>query len=119
MEESNEGDIENPSSSLEEQLNKVNEIRTLYNLHHDIWDETLMEPPFLFYYQRVLHPRERQVVDARIKGKTVEEIAEEMGIEIKTVMRSVYNIRYIFRCKARKRVNKFWNIGRTYNKKKG
>lgn len=106
------GDVGNHNEELEEQLNKVNEIRTLYNLHHDIWDETLMEPPFLFFYQRVLHPRERQVVDLKIRGLSIEEIGIEMGLAPHSIMRYIYSIRYIFRNRSRQRVNKFWNISR-------
>jgi len=110
-------DIENQDDGLEARIHKVNEIQSLYNLHHNIWDETLMEPPFLFFYQRVLHPRERQVVDGKIKGLTTEEIAEQMGLEPHSVMRYIYSIRYIFRNKARKRVNKFWNMGNKFTKR--
>jgi DNA-binding CsgD family transcriptional regulator len=102
---------------FEEILHEVNEFETLRNLHNDIWEDTLLEPPFLFFYQRVLHPRERQIVDSKIKGKTNSEIATEMGVTVTTVARSIYNIRYIFRNKARQRVNKFWNMGRLYTKR--
>jgi DNA-binding CsgD family transcriptional regulator len=117
-----EGEIENQDEQLESRLLQVNELKSLYNLHHDVWDETLLEPPFLFYYLRILHPRERQVVDGKIKGKSIQEIATEMGLETHSVMRYIYSIRYIFRNKARRRVNKFWNLaGKTYrnNTKRG
>jgi DNA-binding CsgD family transcriptional regulator len=117
LEENEGGEIENQDEDLEKRLQSVNELRSLYNLHHDIWDETLLEPPFRFYYERILHPRERQVVDFKIKGNTDDEISIKMGLSPLTVQRYIYSIRYIFRNKSRQRVNKFWDVSRFFSKK--
>lgn len=111
--------VENPyDEKFEERILQVNEIVTLYNLHHDIWDETLLEPPFFFYYQRVLHPRERQVVDGRIAGKSNKQIAKNIGISESTVQRYAYNVRYIFRNKSRQRIYKFWEFRKRIRSRK-
>lgn len=110
-------EIEREGDDREAQLNQINELRSLYLLHNDTWVPELLEPPFRFYYQRILHPRERQVVDGKIAGKTNKQIGEEMGLEEQSVMRYIYAIRYIFRNKARQRVNKFWNVTRKFSKR--
>lgn len=105
-------------SNASEQIQKVTELQVIYNLHHDIWDDSLLEPPFLFYYQRVLFPRERQVLDYRIQGLTEEEISRKMNLSLKTIVRYEYNIRYIYRNKSRDRVFKsWWNKDRPKPKK--
>ena len=69
----------------------------------------MIEPPFRFYYEKILHPRERQVVDMKINGLTAGEIAIQMGISPLTVRRYIYNIKYIYRNKCRGRVyDKSW-----------
>ena len=109
--EQTDGEYENQVENLEARMMRVDEMRTLFNLHNDVWEDALLEPPFLFYYLKVLHPRERQVVDKRVAGISVEDIALDMGVTKNTILRSVYNIRYVFRNKARPRVNKFWKVG--------
>lgn len=100
--------LENPQTDIERRVIKVNEIKTLYLLHHNIWDETLLEPPFLFFYMRVLAPRERQVVDWKLQGLSDEQVAQKMGIKTSAVAQYVYNIRYIYRNKSRNRVYRTW-----------
>jgi len=90
-------------------MDAIDEIRILYNLHHDIWDRELIEAPFRFYYERVLHPRERQVVDLKLQGFSAAEVAKHMGIKPKTLRRYINYICYIYRNKSRGRVYKFWN----------
>lgn len=110
--EETDGDYENQRENLEARMMRVDEMRTLFNLHNDVWEDALLEPPFLFYYLKVLHPRERQIVDKRVAGLSILEIATEMRVSESTVLRSIYNIRYVFRNKARPRVNKFWKDGK-------
>jgi DNA-binding CsgD family transcriptional regulator len=101
----------------EDQLARVDELRTLYKIHHDIWDESILEQPFRFYYLYLLHPRERQLVDFKIRKKSNSEISILMGVKPSTVLRSIYNILYIFRNRARRRVYKFWALDGHITKK--
>lgn len=110
-EDETDGEFDDQNRALESKMMRVDEMRTLFNLHNDVWEDALLEPPFLFYYLKVLHPRERQVVDRRVAGVSVEAIAQEMKVSVKTVLRSVYNIRHVFRNKVRPRVYKFWKEG--------
>lgn len=89
-------------------MDAIDEVRILYNLHHDIWDQELIESPFRFYYSRVLMPRERQVVDLKLQGFTDDEVCKRMGLSYRTVRRYIYYIRCIYRTKSRGRVHKFW-----------
>lgn len=95
---------DNPERALE----KVEDLSILFKLHRGIWDEDLVAKPFLFLYQKVLHPRERQVVDFKIRGMNDSRIAAKLGIKASTVQRLIYNIRYVYRNKCRDRVYKSW-----------
>lgn len=107
-EDESDAELDNQREDLESRMMRVDEMRTLFNLHNDVWEDALLEPPFLFYYLKVLYPRERQIVDKKVTGTCNEDIAGLLGVTLSTVQRAIYNIRYVFRNKARPRVNKFW-----------
>ena len=93
----------------ESTIGKVDELQAIYYLHKNIWTVALLNNRKLsFCYEKILYPRERQVVDLKVDGLTDGEVAIKLGLSLSTVKRYIYNIRYVYRNNCRDRVWTNW-----------
>lgn len=83
-------------------------LRVLYDIHHDIWTDDIYQEPFTYSYTHILWPKEREIVDFKVSKKSIQWIAKKLKTSTKTIERSLYNIKYVFRNRARPRIPVSW-----------
>ena len=80
-------------------------IEVLHLLHRNMWCDELLGGDFKFVVDRILTPRERQLVEMKVQGLPEKEIMQLLCIKFITYGRIIYKIKRKFRHQMETRVD--------------
>lgn len=93
------------NEKYDESVYEFGENTTIHLLHRDIYSSDLFSGDCLFVFDRLLTPKERQIVQMKVDEASTSEILLLLGMQESTLKRHIYNLKMKYRTKAHTRVD--------------
>jgi DNA-binding CsgD family transcriptional regulator len=91
--------------------------QALLLLHSGMWTEDLLGENFMFTVERVLYPKERQILEMKVQDYSDEYICNVLKVTEATLVRTIRHIKQILRLGFRTRIDDHRKVRTKYDRK--